>query len=77
MKLAIAPIKSDFCFSSAIINVYYFPQHFLNLYPLPQGHGLFLPIFGFIRVYVSDVSQQLELLQQEFSLLIGWFSNIS
>jgi hypothetical protein len=23
---------------------YYFPQHFLYLLPLPQGHGSFLPI---------------------------------
>ena len=70
VKLAIAPIKSDFCFSSAIIESNYLPQHFLNLCPLPQGHGLFLPTFGFIRTYVADVSQQLESLQQEVSLFI-------
>ena len=45
VKLAIAPIKSDFCFNTAIINTesYYFPQHLLNLTPLPQGHGLLRP----------------------------------
>jgi hypothetical protein len=52
------------------------PQHFLNLYPLPQGHGLFLPTFGFILTYVSDFSQQLELLQQECSVLIFCFLNM-
>ena len=45
VKIAIAPIKSDFCFNVAII-LNYLPQHFLNLYPLPQGQGLFLPTFG-------------------------------
>ena len=76
VKLAIAPIKSDFCFISAFMDVYYLQQHFLNLYPLPQGHWLFLPTFWFIRTYVSDVSQQLELLQHECSLLIFWLLNI-
>ena len=70
VKLAIAPIKSDFCFSWAITESSYLPQHFLNLFPLPQGHGLFLPTFGFVRTYVTDASQQLESLQQEVSLFI-------
>ena len=76
VKLAIAPIKSDFCFSWAITESSYLPQHFLNLCPLPQGHGLFLPTFGFIRTCGTDVSQQLELLQQECSLLFFWLLGI-
>ena len=27
--------------------IIYLPQHFLYFLPLPQGHGSFLPIFGF------------------------------
>ena len=73
VKLAIAPIKSDFCFSSAITESNYLPQHFLNLFPLPQGHGLFLPTFGFVRTYVAGASQQLESLQQE----VSWFIFLS
>jgi hypothetical protein len=28
----------------------YFPQHFLNFFPLPQEQGSFLPIFGSVRM---------------------------
>jgi len=76
VKLAMAPIRSDFCFNSAIIDLYYLPQHFLNLKPLPQAHGSFLPTFVFDLMYGLDGSQQLELLQQESSLFIDWLLNI-
>ena len=36
--------------------LFHLPQHFLYFFPLPQGQGSFLPIFGWILLYVSSPS---------------------
>lgn len=41
----------------------FFPQHFLNLRPLPQIQGSFRPIFGVPRLTGPLGGQQLVLLQ--------------
>jgi len=51
------------------------PQHFLNLRPLPQGQGLFLPILGIVLVYGFEEPQQLELLQQDLFSMISKIFN--
>ena len=52
------------------LNAYiFFPQHFLNLRPLPQMQGSLRPIFGVPRVLGVLGGQQLVSLQQDSSSL--------
>ena len=37
-------------FLGLLISYRFWPQHFLNLRPVPQGQESFRPIFGSIRV---------------------------
>ena len=47
----------------------FFPQHFLNLRPLPQMQGSLRPIFGVSRIIGVEGGQQLVSLQQTPSAL--------
>ena len=47
----------------------FFPQHFLNLRPLPQMQGSLRPIFGVSRIIGVEGEQQLVSLQQTPSSL--------
>jgi len=48
-----------------IFTYMFFPQHFLNLRPLPQMQGSLRPIFGVSRIFGALGGQQLISLQQE------------
>ena len=52
-----------------IFTYMFFPQHFLNLRPLPQIQGSLRPIFGVSRVIGVEGAQQLVSLQQTPSVL--------
>ena len=52
-----------------IITYMFFPQHFLNLRPLPQMQGSLRPIFGVSRIIGVEGEQQLVSLQQTPSSL--------
>jgi len=47
----------------------FFPQHFLNLRPLPQMQGSLRPIFGVSRIIEVEGGQQLVSLQHAPSSL--------
>ena len=57
-------MKVVFRFFSAFNTEVFFPQHFLNLRPLPQIQGSLRPIFGVSRVMGVFGGQQLVSLQQ-------------
>jgi len=52
-----------------IFTYMFFPQHFLNLRPLPQMQGSLRPIFGVSRIIGVEGAQQLVSLQQTPSAL--------
>ena len=52
-----------------IFTYMFFPQHFLNLRPLPQTQGSLRPIFGVSRIIGVEGAQQLVSLQQTPSVL--------
>ena len=52
-----------------IFTYMFFPQHFLNLRPLPQIQGSLRPIFGVSRIIGVEGAQQLVSLQQTPSAL--------
>ena len=52
-----------------IFTYMFFPQHFLNLRPLPQTQGSLRPIFGVSRIIGVAGGQQLVSLQQTPSSL--------
>ena len=52
-----------------IFTYMFFPQHFLNLRPLPQMQGSLRPIFGVSRIIGVEGAQQLVSLQQTPSSL--------
>jgi hypothetical protein len=52
-----------------IFSYIFFPQHFLNLRPLPQMQGSLRPIFGVSRIIGVEGAQQLVSLQQTPSAL--------
>jgi hypothetical protein len=52
-----------------IFTYMFFPQHFLNLRPLPQIQGSLRPIFGVSRIIGVEGAQQLVSLQQTPSVL--------
>jgi len=52
-----------------IFTYMFFPQHFLNLRPLPQMQGSLRPIFGVSRIIGVAGGQQLVSLQQTPSSL--------
>jgi hypothetical protein len=52
-----------------IFTYMFFPQHFLNLRPLPQMQGSLRPIFGVSRIIGVEGGQQLVSLQQATSSL--------
>ena len=52
-----------------IFTYMFFPQHFLNLRPLPQIQGSLRPIFGVSRIIGVAGGQQLVSLQQTPSSL--------
>jgi hypothetical protein len=52
-----------------IFTYMFFPQHFLNLRPLPQMQGSLRPIFGVSRIIGVEGGQQLVSLQQTPSAL--------
>ena len=52
-----------------IFTYMFFPQHFLNLRPLPQMQGSLRPIFGVSRIIGVEGEQQLVSLQQTPSSL--------
>jgi len=53
-----------------ILTYVFFPQHFLNLRPLPQMQGSLRPTFGVSRIFGVLGGQQLVSLQQTPSSLI-------
>jgi hypothetical protein len=55
----------------------FFPQHFLNLRPLPQMQGSLRPIFGVSRIIGFKGGQQLMSLQQTPSSLSIWSDDSS